>query len=249
MLREADSVRDDQDMTVLFAPARTAPAHGVATAAAMPSQRYGEGKAFNWSGALLTVMLHVILISAFFMIKDHVVKKRQERLSVVNLTPAPPPPPPSTPKQPTPQKVAVVTPRPMVQIPVPSPMTLVTTPDPVPQPTPPMPPVATAAPAAPPAPPSIVQASDLGSRMVSGAAPRYPVESRRKREQGTVVLSLTLGYDGRVANIAISHTSGFDRLDDAALAAVRKWRWEPILRGGQPVMVRGLVEIPFVLQG
>lgn len=75
------------------------------------------------------------------------------------------------------------------------------------------------------------------------------MESRRKREQGTVVLSLTLSVDGGVSVISVAQSSGFDRLDDAALRAVRKWRWAPTVRNGQPVMVRGQVEIPFVLQG
>ncbi|EQB31940.1 energy transducer TonB, partial [Sphingobium ummariense] len=101
---------------------------------------------------------------------------------------------------------------------------------------------------APPAPPSTVQGGDLASQMVAGKPPRYPVESRRKREQGTVVLSLTLGLDGAVEAIGVSHSSGFRRLDDAALDAVRRWRWKPMMRDGQPVRVRGVVEIPFVLQ-
>ena len=37
------------------------------------------------------------------------------------------------------------------------------------------------------------------------------------------------------------------RLDKAALDAVRRWRWSPMLRDGQAVAVRGLVEIPFTL--
>ena len=104
-------------------------------------------------------------------------------------------------------------------------------------------------PPSPPAPPSVVKASDLGTRMIAGEPPRYPVECRRRREQGTVVLALTLDLEGVVSAISIARSSGFSRLDDAALRAVRKWRWAPTMRDGQPVMVKGLVEIPFVLQG
>ncbi|CAN5304805.1 hypothetical protein BH10PSE13_BH10PSE13_04170 [soil metagenome] len=247
MLREADSVGVDEDVVTAFAPALAIPTwHGPTT---QPATRYGEGKRFNWAGAILTVLVHLALVSAFLMIKQHIVTMRQERLTVVNLTPAPPPPSPSTPETPAPQQAVVVSPRPAIAIPRPSHVEMVTTPDPVPQPVPPSPAVATPAPPAPPAPPAVVQASDLGTRMVAGKAPSYPTESRRKHEQGTVVLTLTLGFDGRVTDIGVSRTSGFDRLDQAALSAVRKWRWEPLLRGGQPVMVRGVVEIPFVLQG
>jgi protein TonB len=84
--------------------------------------------------------------------------------------------------------------------------------------------------------------------MISGKPPRYPLESRRKREQGTVVLALTLGLDGAVETLIVSRSSGYSRLDEAAKDAVRRWRWRPMIQQGQPVKARGIVEIPFVLQ-
>lgn len=95
---------------------------------------------------------------------------------------------------------------------------------------------------------SIVQGGDLGTQMIAGKPPRYPVESRRKREQGTVLLALTLGLDGAVESLSIAQSSGFARLDNAARDAVRGWRWKPVMRDGQPVRVKGVVEIPFVLR-
>ena len=77
-----------------------------------------------------------------------------------------------------------------------------------------------------------MQGGDLGTQMVSGKPPRYPVDCRRRREQGTVVLALTLGVDGAVQSISVARSSGFPRLDEAALGAVRSWRWAPVLRGG-----------------
>ena len=94
----------------------------------------------------------------------------------------------------------------------------------------------------------IVQGGDLGTQMIAGRPPRYPVESRRKREQGTVLLALTLGLDGAVESLSIAQSSGFARLDNAARDAVRGWRWKPVMRDGQPVRVKGVVEIPFVLR-
>ncbi|MFT3964816.1 MAG: TonB family protein [Sphingobium sp.] len=246
MLREADSIGLDRiELVPAYASAR--PAGGAAIA--RPANRYGEGKRLNSPAMTLTIALHIVLVAALFMVRDHFVHKRETKLTVMNLTPTAPPPP-SEPEQPQ-TKPVVVAPRPIVRTPVPPVTMMQTTPDPTPQPValPPAPPSAVSAPPAPPAPPSIMQASDLGSRMVSGKPPRYPVESRRKHEQGTVVLMLILGVDGKVSSIAVNQSSGFARLDDAALDAVRKWRWEPIVRNGQPVMVKGLVEIPFVLQG
>lgn len=205
--------------------------------------RYGE-KRVNMPAAIAVALIHVALFGALFQMRTIYIQKKAASLAVVNLTPpAPPPPAEAEPVPPT--RPEVVAPRPIVQTPVPVvyqvPVIDKITPLPVVQ-----------APPAPPAPvagPSTIDASDLGTRMVSGKPPRYPIESRRKHEQGTVVLSLTLGVDGRVASVAITRSSGSPRLDDAARDAVRTWRWEPTIRGGQPVQVRGIVEIPFVLKG
>jgi protein TonB len=64
-----------------------------------------------------------------------------------------------------------------------------------------------------------------------------------------VTLSVTVGPDGRVADIAVAKSSGFDRLDKAALEAVRHWRWSPTMRNGEAVAIKGYLPFPFVLQG
>ena len=209
--------------------------------------RYGASKSPNWIVIAAILVAHALLITAVLHVRHQVQRREEARLSVVNLTPPPPPaeeappPPPSTPQ--------VVAPPPMVQVPV-APVQVATTPNPPP-------PAASAAivspvpapvPVSAPAPPSVMQGGDLSAQMVSGKPPRYPVESRRKHEQGTVVLSLTLGTDGAVETIAVARSSGFSRLDDAARDAVRRWRWKPMIQQGQPVRVKGVVEIPFVLQ-
>ena len=250
MLREADSI-GVEELVMASAYAPVPPARMTEPAVAATSAgRYGDGARFSPQAVILTALIHVMLVAALFLVRDHIVHKRGAKLTVMNLTPAPPPPPAAEPSRPE-TKPVIVAPRPVVETRISSPVPLQTTPDPAPQPIslPPALPSTSDAPPAPPAPPSIVQASDLGNRMVAGKAPNYPVESRRKREQGTVVLMLILGVDGRVSSISVSQSSGFARLDHAALDAVRKWRWEPITRGGQAVMVKGLVEIPFVLQG
>jgi protein TonB len=187
-----------------------------------------------------------VIIFALVQARSHFVRKQETAMAVVNLSPpAPPPPAADTPPPPPPQ---VVAPKPIVQTPVPEPVIATT---PVPMPVTPQP-VAVTAPA-PPVPvavaPSVVRASDLGTRMVAGKPPRYPIESRRKHEEGTVVLALTLGVDGRVESINVSRSSGFARLDDAARDAVKGWRWEPTMVNGTPARVMGVVEIPFVLKG
>ena len=171
-------------------------------------------------------------------------------IAVVNLHAPPPPPPAASPPRsvvPTPP-VAVHAPPPLVVTPALAPPPVVTQPEPAP-----LAPVVSNEPPAPvtgpPAPPRPVSAGDLSTSMIDAPPPRYPRESRRLREQGVVVLSVLLGADGRVADIGVARTSGHRRLDQAAVDAVRKWRWRPTIRQGIAVQVRGSVEIPFVLQG
>ena len=213
------------------------------------ASRYGERRQINLPTILLIILIHGVLIFALIHARQHVQYVREARLSVVNLMPPPPPPAAETPPPP-PSAPPVVAPPPLVQVPVP-PVPIATTPDPSPVPVPPTP-VVIRAPvlAAPtvPASPSTVQGGDLATQMVAGKPPRYPIESRRKREQGTVILSLTLGVDGAVESLTIAQSSGFSRLDAAAREAVRSWRWKPMIRNGQPVRVKGVVEIPFVLR-
>ena len=52
--------------------------------------------------------------------------------------------------------------------------------------------------------------------------PRYPVFSRKMREEGTVLLLLTV-KNGTVCNVSVDKSSGFSRLDSAAQIAAKKW--------------------------
>lgn len=211
--------------------------------------RYGARGRPNLPAILVILALHAVLIGALIQVRNHIIRAEDAKLTVVNLTPAPPPPAEEAPPPP-PSKPDIVAPVPIVQTPA-APVPIATTPDPTPisAPSP-----ATPAPPAPPAPsvavaaPSVAQLGDIGVQMLSGKLPRYPLDSRRKREQGTVVLALRVGTDGAVEKISVARSSGFSRLDDAARDAVKHWRWRPILRGGQAVPVEGVVEIPFVIR-
>ena len=210
--------------------------------------RYGEGRKRNVPAIALTVFLHVVALAAVLHIRHEAVPEERKRLMVVDLKAAASEPPPAAAKPVPPATPAIVAPTPRIQVSPVAP-TIATAPEPAPA----LPvPAAASAPPGPPAPPAqpgTMQSSDLGTRMISGEPPRYPTECRRKHEEGTVVLALTLGVDGRVQAISVARSSGHSRLDDAALRAVRKWRWAPTMQEGRPMMVRGQVEIPFVLQG
>ena len=74
--------------------------------------------------------------------------------------------------------------------------------------------------------------TDAGQR---NAPPDYPAESRRRGEEGVVRLALRVGIDGRVETAEVSVSSGHARLDEAAVAAARRWRFRPATQGGLPV--------------
>lgn len=119
--------------------------------------------------------------------------------------------------------------------------------------------VSPAEPVAPP-PPSVVEATSvrpagpvtLGSELAVAcperSAPAYPPLSRRLNEEGKVVLRVELDEQGSVSAARVATASGFPRLDEAALAAVKTWRCNPARRDGQPVRAVALQPFKFVLQ-
>lgn len=218
-----------------------------------PSRRAAP---FAWCGSIALV---ATVIAGIALVNVAPTKAAKQRPMIVSMDLLPSPPPPNEPSPPTPAtpeqaRVAVPVPVPVpvvapARAPLQPAVAVATAPVPVAVAAPMAAPanVSPPAPPAPPAPPSQVD-GDLSSRVLDADPPSYPTESRRRREQGTVRLRVLVGTDGRVADIAIADSSGSDRLDREALRAVKRWRWSPLLRGGWPVMVRGIVTIPFVLR-
>ncbi|QPI75633.1 energy transducer TonB [Sphingobium fuliginis] len=214
----------------------------------MAAARYGADRRASLPAIALIIAVHAALIFVIMQARHHGHPRKAERLSVINLTPQPPPPAEAPP--PGPSHPQIMAPPPLIEIPRALPQLVAPAPpDQTLSPAPASFSVPSIASVTTPAPSSFVQDGDLGAKMIAGKPPRYPLESRRKREQGTVLLMLTLALDGSVETVAISRSSGFARLDDAALDAVRRWRWNPVIQGGEPVRVRGVVEIPFLLKG
>lgn len=199
----------------------------------------------------------IILAAAAALATLGVSRKHEERprLAVVELreldtTPPPPAPQPTTLAQPEAAETRTVVPRPMIELPAPGPVQVM-----VDAPPPPAPVQATTEGAKPSAAPAVATAAapmdggDLSSKVLYAKPPVYPVDARRAREQGTVRLMVLVGPDGCVKDIEVATSSGSQRLDRAALGAVRRWRWSPSMNAGTAVAVRGYVTIPFVLKG
>lgn len=83
-------------------------------------------------------------------------------------------------------------------------------------------------------------------RPVFAPDPEYSEEARTAKYQGTCVLWLIVGTDGRTRDIRVARTLGLG-LDQKAEEAVQRWVFEPALRDGQPVAVQVNVEVTFHL--
>jgi protein TonB len=167
---------------------------------------------------------------------------------------APKPPAPATPA-PQPRRTVQ---RPALP-PAPQPLAIA---DPTPAPSapagvltpqPPAPPIAApvaAAPAAPPAPPAPVRVElpSSDADYLNNPKPAYPPLSKRLGEQGKVVVRVLIGVDGAPQKAEIRTSSGFERLDQAALATVLRWRYVPGKRAGVAEAMWFNVPINFVLE-
>ena len=80
-------------------------------------------------------------------------------------------------------------------------------------------------------------------------APTYPAISRRMGEEGKLVLRVELDENGRIDDAKVINSSGYERLDTAALTAVKSWQCNPSRRNGQPIRAVALQPFNFVLQG
>jgi protein TonB len=68
--------------------------------------------------------------------------------------------------------------------------------------------------------------------IISRPAPRYPADAIRQRHQGTVMLLLTIGPDGRPRQVTVDQSSGYAELDQAAIESARQWRFRAVKSGG-----------------
>ncbi len=80
---------------------------------------------------------------------------------------------------------------------------------------------------------------------IGGPAPAYPPDAREARVQGVVIMDVTLSPTGEVSDVEVLRSVPL--LDEAAVAAVRQWRYEPTLVDGEPVPILLTVTMNFSL--
>lgn len=83
--------------------------------------------------------------------------------------------------------------------------------------------------------------------LIHAVKPQYPALARQARIQGTVVLLAVIGKEGSVQNLHVK--SGPPMLAQAAVDAVRQWRYRPYFLNGQPIEVDTQININFTLAG
>ncbi|WP_412021437.1 energy transducer TonB [Burkholderia cepacia] len=152
--------------------------------------------------------------------------------------------PQPTPPKPTPRVKPKVEPKPVPNVakPTPQPVAQSQAPSPTPAPAAADPTPAPAAPAAPAATPSparetmqVSAPKNVPTLQCNFVKPDYPSMSRRRGESGTAYVHFVVGVTGKIESIDLQKSSGYPRLDDAALDAMRSTTCRPYVENGQAI--------------
>jgi protein TonB len=210
------------------------------------------------TAVVLVLVAHAVLVVIALTMRDKPLPKPVELRAItaellsppappvaapaaIQSTPTPPPKPTppvhlEKPKvQPRPTPVTKPTPTPLPEAAAPS-QHEIASPEPAP-PAPPAPaaPAEAAAPAAGKPTLALSAPKSVSHLDCSIVAPDYPALSRRRGEAGTAYVRFVVGLTGKIENVELKKSSGFDRLDDAALSAMRSSSCKPYLENGQAI--------------
>ncbi|MFM0204648.1 energy transducer TonB [Paraburkholderia fungorum] len=202
-----------------------------------------------WTATAAVAAIHVALLAVILTLRHDPVQPPLEArvMTAQLLAPAPvaapvavqsttPPPPKPTPPvhtkpkiQPKPILTAKPTPTPLPEAAAPAP-TPVAPADPTPAA-----PAAQAAPAVGRPTMDITAPKNVSHIECSMITPDYPALSKRRGETGTAYVTFVIGPTGKVESISLKKSSGFSRLDDAAIAAAHASSCKPYLENGQAI--------------
>ncbi len=225
---------------------------------------------------LIVGALHAALVYGVHQSMQHmppVVTEGAQLISQIEVIAAPPtvpppaptittnrPPKPEVKAQPKPLKAAPA--RPVLSTEAPSPHSAVAAPQPkaAPAPTTATAPTAsaqavepattsanTAATTQAKAPEPAVEQPSSKAQYLKNPKPPYPPTSRRLGEEGKVVIRVLISAEGLPSQAQIHKSSGFERLDQAALETIERWRFVPGKRGGVPEAMWFNVPFDFIL--
>jgi TonB family protein len=92
---------------------------------------------------------------------------------------------------------------------------------------------------------NIVQAKTL--KLVREVPPAYPREAERQGLSGWVDVEFTVAQNGTTHDLVVRGAQPLRTFDQSAIDAVKRWRFEPVMRDGAPVAQRAAVRIRFQL--
>ena len=99
-----------------------------------------------------------------------------------------------------------------------------------------------------PNPTQAVSQPQFEAAYLNNPRPAYPAMSRRLGEEGRVEVEVQVQADGLPSKVSLRRSSGYPRLDEAALEAIKRWKFIPAKRAGEAVAASVIVPMPFVLE-
>ncbi|MEO8487061.1 MAG: TonB family protein [Betaproteobacteria bacterium] len=229
----------------------------VASDARRAGRRYEDSpRRMRWPLIALLAAMHFLVFMAIALERGPMRPPRRPGTIAVVIE-APEPKPTPAPAAPKPIPVRHVAPVPVTE---PPPIVVPDLPREIALPTITLPPEPIVPPSAP-SPPALVAVAPVVASPVTAPlvpprfdasyldnpAPAYPSLARRHREEGRVLLRVRVAADGSAEQVDVAASSGSERLDRAALDAVRRWRFVPARRGAEAVAATVQVPIVFLL--
>lgn len=214
------------------------------------SQLFGEEKANNMVSLLtiLVSLIHIYALMWFFAPEEKFTPAQalQMEVSMVTISaPKPqvaPPKPVEPPKKPLPKPIIKKAP-PIVQK---SPDFAPVEPVSAPQPTPPA--AASPAPAAPAPAVEHFTEANFKANYLTNPKPEYPSIAKSRGWTGKVMLRVQVSPEGIANSVEVETSSGHEMLDEAAIDAVKKWKFIPAKKGETAVASAVIVPIVFSLR-
>jgi periplasmic protein TonB len=93
----------------------------------------------------------------------------------------------------------------------------------------------------------VIEPPRFGAAYLHNPAPDYPQMARRLGQQGRVLLKVLVAENGIAETVALATSSGFEKLDQAAIEAVKKWSFIPAKRSNEAISAYVLVPVKFSL--
>lgn len=93
-----------------------------------------------------------------------------------------------------------------------------------------------------------VSEPDYRAHYARNPAPVYPTSAQNRGWQGKVLLRVVVSVEGLSETVTVEQSSGYDILDESALAAVKQWQFTPAMQGDTPLASTVLVPIIFTLR-